>query len=381
MSCINSKCCEKETQVNKDLKEYCESLVNGNQDCFLYVVDSSSSLYQVDPVSLVSTLIGPTGFTGITDIAWDGTSLFGIVNGLFLEINTSTGAATTIGSIGAGGTALEAGPAGVIYMMGGNNFYSINKVTGVATLIGAMGAGFFSSGDLAWDAATSTMYGSFTSNNLGRINITTGAASNIGPFGFSSIWGLDFCDSTLYAVRSNGDLLDVNTGTGAGTLIGNIGVGSIFGMTSVESGAAVPCEPAALPQLEPVFTLTYGDKPGDVLETKDVQCVCITACNPYTNVCLNDVRVLVTQVLDPDGKPVDPDRFLLKPSRLICFGDLAPCDAKDEGCGCGGGSCASREFVIVTRGADKGKYTIAFDYCYEIAWSQPNSVKFEIEVV
>lgn len=381
MSCTNPKCCELEAKAHEELKDFCGSLVNGNDNCFFYVVDNISQLFQVDPVTTAATLIGPTGFAGVTDIAWDGSALYGIAGGNLIQINTATGAGTVVGPMSASGNALEAGPGGVLYLMGGNNFYSVNKVTGAATLIGAMGAGFFSYGDLAWDPASSTMYGSFTNGNLGRIDISTGVASNIGPFGFNPVWGLDFCGAVMYGITAGGDLITVNQSSGAGTLVGNTGINNVYGLAAVETRVDIPCEPAQLPQLEPIFTLAYGDRPGDNLESNDVQCICITACNPYTNVCFNDVRVLISQVYDEAGDPVDPRNFLLKPSSLICFGDLAPCDSKDEGCGCGSSSCASREFVIVTRDARPGKYTIAFEYCYEIAWSESNRTRFEIEVV
>ena len=381
MSFLNEKCCDKATQANDELKSTCDSYVYGtNFDCFLYVVDSFSRLYRVDQTTGASSLIGPVGFGGVTDIAWDGSALYGITGNSLISINTTTGAGTLIGNHNTGSNALESDATGQLYMMGGNNIYLLNKVTAVATLIGPMGAGFFSSGDLAFDSA-GNLFGSFTNGNLGRINTGTGAASNIGPFGFNPVWGLDFCGPILYGITAGGDLITVDVNTGAGTLVANTGINNVYGMTSVETRAEIPCDRAELPQLEPVFTVTYGEDPSDLIETKDVQCLCITACNPYSNVHLCDVTILVTEVFDPNGDPVDPDKFLLKPTKMVCFGDLGPCDQTQSGCACAHDSCASRELLLVTRGADPGKYTVKFEYCYNVKWGTGNSFAYELEVV
>lgn len=378
----NEKCCETAAKAKDEIAAYCENLVYGDGgDCFLYVVDSTSRLYTVDPATGTSTLIGAVGFGGIGDIAWDGAALYGIVGSQLISINTATGAGTLIGNMGASGNALEADPnTGTLYMMGGNNLYTVNKVTAVATLVGAFGGGIFSSGDLAFDS-NGNLYGSFSNNNLYRIDPATAAVSLIGPFGFSFVYGLDFCNGVLYGMTSAGDLLTINTSTGAGTLVASTGIVPTFGMTSVESAVVIPCERADLPSLEPIFTLRYGEDPSDLIETKDVQCICITACNPYNNVHFNNVTVLISEILDPSGNVVDDSQFLFKPSRLVCFGDLAPCESESKDCGCIHDSCASREFLLVTRNADPGRYTITFKYCFDIAWSAYSEHTFELDVV
>lgn len=382
MDFLNPKCCDLAEKANEQLKEICSSYVYGNDtDCFLYIVDNISRLYSVDQNTGVATGIGAVGFAGVTDIAWDGSTLYGITGNQLISINTTTGAGTLIGNHGTGSNALESDASGVLYMMGGNNLYTLNKVTAVATLVGPMGPGFFSSGDLAFDAS-GNLYGSFSSGNLGRIDTVTGAAANIGSFGLvNPVWGLDFCDGILYGITNTGQLLTISTSTGAATPVANTGVNSVFGMTSVETRIEIPCEAAELPAVEPIFTVRYGDEIGDFITKNDVQCICITACNPYKNLGFRDVTVMITEIKDPNGNSVDPKNFLFKPSRLVCFGDLAPCDSKESGCGCGHNSCASREFVLVTRDAESGPYTISFEYCFDVEFGSGSTYTFELEVV
>lgn len=380
MDCNNPKCCDLEKQAKDQIREFCESRVYSNRkECILYVVDSSSNLYTVNPATNVVTLVGPTGFGGITDIAWDGATLYGITGSSLIQINVTTGAGTLIGNHGTGANALDANGAGVLYAMAGGNVYTINKVTAVATLVGPLGGGLSSSGDLAFDAS-GNLYGSFTNGNLGRVNPVTGAGANIGPFGFPNVWGIDFCDGVLYGITASGQLLTVNTTTGAGTLQLNTGINSVFGMTAAEIEEEIPCETADLPDLAPLFTVKYGDEIGDTIGTTDAECICITACNPYNNVTFRHVTVMVSQVFDPNGDLVDPKNLKFKPGRLVCFGDLGPCDNQSEGCGCSSEACSSREFIVVTNEAKEGPYTFIFEYCYSVEWCENRAYRFQLEV-
>lgn len=382
MDCNEPKCCDLNKQAQEQIAEFCKSRVYPQEcECIAYIVDSSSRLYTVDLQTGANTLIGAVGFSGVTDIAWDGTNLWGITSSQFIQINIGTGAGTAVGATGASLNALEADGTGTIYAMGGGNFYTINSGTGAATLVGPLGSGLSSSGDLALDA-NGNMFGSFTNNTLGRIDVNTGAASVIGPFGFSLVWGLDFCGPDLFGITSSGVLLSIDPNTGAATSVANTGVTSVFGMSIRErcTPVSVPCKSADLPNLEPIFTVRWGDEIGDEINSTDVECLCVTACNPYDNVSFKDVMVYLTQIYDSNGNPVDPKNVLLKPGSLICFGDLAPCEYQGCDCSCGGGSCASREFVLLTNDAKPGEYTFIFEYCYKVEYCQVNSYRFQLEV-
>jgi hypothetical protein len=112
-----------------------------------------SQLRTLDPFSGVSTLIGTTGKGPIAGLAYDqGTgTMYGITggngsgagaSGNLVTINLTTGAATTVGSVGFNAGSLEFGPDGNLYAGstdGLGNLYRINKTNGAATLVGVTG--------------------------------------------------------------------------------------------------------------------------------------------------------------------------------------------------------------------------------------------------
>lgn len=78
--------------------------------------------------------------------------------------------------------------------------------------------------DIAWDG--SALYG-VASSNLIRIDTNTGAATNIGNLGRSSINALTFDNKgSLYASGIDGNLYKVDKMTGSATVLGNTGYAS-----------------------------------------------------------------------------------------------------------------------------------------------------------
>ena len=78
-----------------------------------------------------------------------------------------------------------------------------------------------SGGDLAIDS-NGVMYGALYQGNnvvLAKINRTTGAATVIGPTGFTT-YGLAFHCCRLLGGTAAGELLSINVVTGQGTVIG-----------------------------------------------------------------------------------------------------------------------------------------------------------------
>jgi hypothetical protein len=129
------------------------------------------------------------------------------------------------------------------------------------------------------------------------------------------------------------------------------------------------CELAEIPKLLPCFKLHWGDGPKDMIETTDTECMCLTACNRYSNVTFKGLTVVISEITKADGTPVPdlPDgtpSVFVKPSRFICFGDLPPCNPnanKPDRL-----SCVSRELVLVSRGAMEGKYLLNIKYYYSV---------------
>ena len=148
------------------------------------------------------------------------------------------------------------------------------------------------------------------------------------------------------------------------------------------SSGGEACRPVEEPKVVPCLRLRWGDGPQDHIETDDTEVLCITVCNPYSNVVLKDF-ILHLAVTDSAGGPVAtlPDgtpSVLIKPDYMICFGDIPPCnpDKPDEP------SCVSREVVLMSRGAPEGKYGIFTAYCFQACFTQlASGSTFELDLV
>ncbi len=190
----------------------------------LYVTDLASNLYTVDPATGSAGLVGPTGMASITDIAFHGPTLYGVTFSQLVRLNPDTGAAVGIGppfSFSTNGLAVS--EEGTIYAgTNGGQLITINPVTGAATLVGLFGGGMTSDGDLVLDD-NGVLYGALNQGAnvvLAKINRNTGAATVIGPTGFSTVYGLAIHCCRFFGGTSAGELLSLNAATGQGTVIG-----------------------------------------------------------------------------------------------------------------------------------------------------------------
>ena len=126
------------------------------------------------------------------------------------------------------------------------------------------------------------------------------------------------------------------------------------------------CTPVTLPELVPCISVKWGDSRCDRLETNDVEVLCVTVCNCYSNVTFNSLSIGHIGVTDMAGNPVPllPDgtpSVQIFPSGPICFGSLGPCKSPNQP------SCVSRELVLYTRGAIGQDYRLSFDgICFSI---------------
>jgi hypothetical protein len=148
-----------------------------------------SSLFTIQHSNAAKTLVGSMGRSA-TDVAFKGSTLFGLTFSQFLRVNPTTGSSTVVGNFGSGITdinALVVSPSGTIFAAGVNDgkFISINPTTGKGTLLGDYGTfvkngqnrEIISSGDLAFHNgvlfATVRLEGLSTSNDfLATINST-----------------------------------------------------------------------------------------------------------------------------------------------------------------------------------------------------------------
>jgi PEP-CTERM motif len=136
----------------------------------------------------------------ITSIAYDPVSkfLYGNTTGAFsgsdilYRIDTSTGVATTIGSLAVSNIfGLGFGQDGSLFGSAGGSLYSLNTLTAATGLIGSSSGG--SLFDLATRPEDNVLFASPGTNSLLTLNKTTGASTTVGPFGSTlNIAGLAF---------------------------------------------------------------------------------------------------------------------------------------------------------------------------------------------
>jgi hypothetical protein len=126
------------------------------------------------------------------------------------------------------------------------------------------------------------------------------------------------------------------------------------------------CKAVRIPKIEPCISVAWGDSKCDCMETDDVEVMCITVCNCYSNVTFSDLSIGHIRITDMAGRPVPtlPDgtpSVQVFPSGPICFGDIGPCTERV------GKSCVSRELVVYTRGAVGKDYKLSFEgVCFAV---------------
>lgn len=199
----------------------------------LYVVDSSSWLYTIDPATASPHLVGAVGLSDVTDIAFHGPTLYGVSFSQFLRLNPDTGAGTVVGATGFSTNGLAVSSDGIVYAGAAGQLIRINQVTGAGTAVGSFGGGLSSEGDLAFDS-NDVLYGALTASAgavLAVINRNTGAATVVGSMQAKNVYGLAFSCCRLYGVTGNGELLDINAATGQATVIGRNAIGH-YGMAA-----------------------------------------------------------------------------------------------------------------------------------------------------
>ena len=222
----------------------------------IYIESRGTALYTIDSDTGASALIGPYGVGGVLAQAFgpDGLlyAMFNAGSPLahLATVNTQTGAATPIGA--ATGVALQAmafGADGTLYAgsFTTNNLYKVDLSTGAPTLIGSLGFNWIM--DLAWDAANSTMYAiaappTCAGSSFYSINLATGAGSLISNVSADNCLMALAADSSgrLFATGfMTSELYQMDAATGTATGIANTGV-----MNTMGAAVAPVPEPASI---------------------------------------------------------------------------------------------------------------------------------------
>lgn len=205
---------------------------------WMYVV-TPSELYQVEFPTGSERRIGITQDAQgngiiLLDIALnpkDG-ELYG-VNDTLYRVNKNTATLTRIGNglqatapgVSSEAVALAFSSDGVLYTgVDGNKLASVDTTTGKASLIGSLGAGYSFSGDLAF-APDGRLFASVSGQDINDelllVNPQTGTGTPVGNIGYRKVYGLQFVGGTLYGLSegSPSSLITIDTATGKGTLV------------------------------------------------------------------------------------------------------------------------------------------------------------------
>lgn len=238
------------------------------------IVSSSSCTYVSFDADAPATL---TNIGTVNELTFAGTFvdndftkeyILGYPSGALETVDTGTGAVTTIGGgEGTNGRGITWDSTtntlfGAVINGSGvsTDLYTIDPGTGAYTLVGPISGSIGASGyafvmGIAVDPSSGLMYGiEIVSSTLIAIDKTTGAASTIGPLGYTTRYaqGMAFNPANGQLYVQNIDLgtgtsitATVDTGTGTATQIGAVG-SNIIQMGAF--GVAVPNGPCAQPQ-------------------------------------------------------------------------------------------------------------------------------------
>jgi hypothetical protein len=176
-------------------------------------------------------VVAHQGYIGIGNLA-DGTLVGVDGDNNFVQIDANTGAITIIGPTGISVSEAASLLTGEQYAIDyENNLYQIDPSSGAATLVGATGipgidTTVYFANALAGDDAGNLYYifeqggANPVPSTLYQLDLTTGAATAIGPSGITDIGGAGFVDGTLLAYGGQGHpifTIDLSTGAALDT--------------------------------------------------------------------------------------------------------------------------------------------------------------------
>lgn len=226
---------------------------------------SNARLYEGDVDNATRTYIDDMGSWTPTDIAYDGSTVYAVSFTNLYTFDPDTGSTTNVGAHGQSGmNALVYDYADeILYGASYNGEFGSLTTGGTYTEIGDFGQWYSggrwrditSSGDLAIDYSDGTMYASVnvdgrSNDYLASINVSTGAATIIGSFGYDLMYGLFFENSQLYGLDDEGRLFEVDTSDGSTTYIRDYAQSGYYG--------AAGSDPYVIPEPATVVLLISG---------------------------------------------------------------------------------------------------------------------------
>lgn len=228
-------------------------------DTILWVDDAAGNIGQVDVTtdSVVAGSVHSTGLgSNLTDIGFNSSgTLYGTTFSGLYSINTTTGAATSLGAYNVGGGGMNAlvGSGGTSLLAASgvtSTVYSVNPASPGSAVTYASSP-VVSAGDLAFNATTLYESGIATAGYDELVNVSTDhvvAAFSSGGSHLSSVFGLADDGTTMYAVDGT-VVYSVNLTSGVLTTLfnyGGHGLGSANGTAFIGEGSTSVPEPASL---------------------------------------------------------------------------------------------------------------------------------------
>ncbi len=214
-------------------------MANAYASPIIYISDSNGYLGTVDVANGAVQVIGHTGHV-MTDIAFDPNgNLYAIDFSNLYKVNPNNAAATLIGGLGiSDANALVFATNGTLYTAGTSipQIYTVNTNTGAAANLGTVGNGITSYGDLAFNGGQLYLAGS--DGYLVDVNLANTTHSfELGFIGFSNVWGLATGDNGILYGVANTQIFSINTNTGTGTFIldySGKGLSNVYGAATLQ---------------------------------------------------------------------------------------------------------------------------------------------------
>jgi len=218
----------------------------------IWVDDASNEIITVDAATGAVTQIGNAGGPAIFyDIAFNPSgALYGVAaDGNLYAISTTNAAATRIGPLGTSAlNGLVFSTQGTLYGSGGTSLYTIDTSTGAASLVGSTGSTtLVSAGDLAF--LNGTLYETVENpqakySALISVSTVNGAATLIGTMvNDPNAYGLVNAGGTLYMVDGK-QLYTVDPATAVASLVHSYDAPGLSGANGAAyAGEAIPAIP------------------------------------------------------------------------------------------------------------------------------------------
>lgn len=212
----------------------------------ILAVSSSDELWWISLISRPDIRVGsirtPAGerIQQVWDLAWDGQSAYAwaiaFTGSQLYKVRLSDGLANYVGLTGTSLNALASSGSGRLIGIGGlygRQLYELDPVSGRAIAFGGIELPCASSGDLVF--LVNRLLASLDcglSDVLVEIDLDARRVQEIGPIGFSQVYGLSEKKGILYGATARGELIEINSATGQGRFLRHLPFG-VFGTQGV----------------------------------------------------------------------------------------------------------------------------------------------------